>query len=277
MLFSTVRNVTGVLYFTALSCLAGPPTKTQPYFPNPFTRHVRPAQPGNPAIVNAASFLPGITPGGLASVFSQDLLSIDGTISASATPLPTEIAGVSVAINGIDAPLLVVSNIDGQDQINLQVPWETPTGPRAASIDIYDGEDLVATFETDSYTEDPGIFTYRGYALAIRYANSRLVGRDNPVSPGDVIILYTTGLGPVSVDVPNGVPGPADPLAYTEDPFDATVFGKRCDVLFSGLAPGFTGLYQLNLVLPDDLPPGDLDIQISTPYAVSGIAKLPVE
>jgi uncharacterized protein (TIGR03437 family) len=238
---------------------------------------VRPATPGDPAIVNAASFLPGVSPGGLASVFSQGLLSVDGTISASATPLPTELGGVSVVINGVDAPLLVVSSTDGQDQINLQVPWETPTGPGSAVIDIYDAGDLVATFQADSYTEDPGIFTYRGYALAIRNANGRLVGPDNPVSPGDVIILYTTGLGPVDLDVGNGVPAPSDPPAHTEDPFEAMVNGQQCDVLFSGLAPGFTGLYQLNLRLPDDLPPGDLDIQISTPYAGSGIAKLPVE
>ena len=276
MLYTFTRNIAALVLITT-SAFAVQPNKHPRYFPNPYTRHIKPAAPGDPAIVNAASFLPGVSPGGLASIFSQGLLSIDGTVSAGATPLPTDISGISVYINGVRAPLLVVSSINGNDQINLQVPWETPTGPGAATIEIDEDGDVLTTFDTDSYTEDPGIFTYRGYALAIRNANGQLVGPDNPASPGDVIILYTTGLGPVTVDVPDGVPGPSDPLADTQDPFDALVNDEPCQVLFSGLAPGFTGLYQLNLVLPNDLPPGDLDVKISTPYAASGVAKLPIE
>jgi uncharacterized protein (TIGR03437 family) len=276
MLSGLVRNLLAPLALVAVSASAAPPKHAR-FFPNPLTRNAKPAAPGDPAIVNAASFLPGISPGGLASIFSHDLLSIDGTFSASSSPLPRDMANISVLVNGIAAPLLTVSSINGDDQINLQVPVETDTGPGAATIEIIDNGDTVTTFETDSYTEDPGIFVYRGYGLAIRNSNGQIVGIDNPVAPGDVIILYTTGLGPVTVDVIDGDPAPSDPLAYTQDPFDALVNGERCDVLFSGLAPGFTGLYQLNLRLPDDLPPGDLDLQISTPYANSGTVKIPVQ
>jgi uncharacterized protein (TIGR03437 family) len=45
---------------------------------------------------------------------------------------------------------------------------------------------------------------------------------------------------------------------------------------FSGLAPGFVGLYQLNITLPTDLPQGNLNVQIVSPYASSGDAVLPV-
>lgn len=257
---------------------AAPGSKSPRYFPNPLTRSAKPVQsPNGAAIVNGASFLTGISPGGLASVFSSDLLSIDGTFSARGTPLPSEIAGISVFINGVAAPLLVVSSVDGQDQINLQVPWDTPTGPGAATIEIMDDGNIVDSFNTDSFTSDPGIFTYRGYGLAIRNLNGQLVGEDNPVRPSDIIVLYTTGLGPVSVDVPDGFPAPADPPAHTLEPFQALVNGEDCDVLFSGLAPGFTGLYQLNIRLPYDLPPGKLDMMISTPYASSGVVKIPVE
>lgn len=275
MLFRLITSFPVLLCLTAV----GYCDKVQPhrFFPNPLSRGIKKASPGDPAIVNAASFLPGVSPGGLASIFGQDLLSIDGTYSANVTPLPTQIEGVSVLVNGIAAPLLTVSSVNGQDQINLQVPWESPTGTAAVTIEIIDNGDTAATFDTDSYTEDPGIFTYRGYSLAIRNANGQLVGPDNPVGPGEIIILYTTGLGPVSQDVPDGFPGPTDPPASTQDPFQAVVNGEDCDVMFSGLAPGFTGLYQLNLRLPDDLPPGDLDLQISTPYASSGIVKIPVQ
>ena len=80
----------------------------------------------------------------------------------------------------------------------------------------------------------------------------------------------------MTVDVPDGVAAPASPLAYTEDPFDVLVYGEPCRVLFSGLAPGFVAVYQLNIVLPSDLPPGDVDIEISSPYASSGKAKVAI-
>jgi uncharacterized protein (TIGR03437 family) len=278
-----MMSYTVIRFFANCVCLAvtltaAPVSKSPRYFPNPLTRSAKPLQSSNgAAIVNAASFLAGISPGGLASVFSNNLLSIDGTFSAAGTPLPTEIAGISVFINGVAAPLLVVSSVDGQDQINLQVPWDTPTGPGAAVIEIRDDGDVVDSFNTDSFTSDPGIFTYRGYALAIRNLNGQLVGDNNPVSPGDIIVLYTTGLGPVSIDVPDGFPAPGDPPADTQEPFQALINNEDCDVLFSGLAPGFTGLYQLNIRLPYDLPPGDLDMMISTPYASSGVVKIPVE
>jgi uncharacterized protein (TIGR03437 family) len=167
--------------------------------------------------------------------------------------------------------------VNGQDQISLQTPFETETGPAAATIEVIDHGETVATFQSDSYTEDPGIFTYQGYALAIRNEDGSIVGADNPARPGDVIILYATGLGPVSFDVPDGEPAPSNPLADTVDPFQAVIDAEDCTVLFSGLAPGFAGLYQLNLVLPIDLPPGDLDLEITTPYVNSGVVKLPVE
>jgi uncharacterized protein (TIGR03437 family) len=61
------------------------------------------------------------------------------------------------------------------------------------------------------------------------------------------------------------------------DPFQVVVDGEQCQVLFSGLAPGFVGLYQINLRLPFDLGPGNLDIQILSPFANSGMATLPVQ
>jgi uncharacterized protein (TIGR03437 family) len=63
-------------------------------------------------------------------------------------------------------------------------------------------------------------------------------------------------------------------LAYTIDPVDVFVDNERCEILFSGLAPGFVGLYQVNFRLPGDLPQGNLDIQIQTPNTNSAVATL---
>ena len=62
-----------------------------------------------------------------------------------------------------------------------------------------------------------------------------------------------------------------------QDPFQVLVAGEACKVLFSGLAPGLIGLYQLDIQLPFDLPKRGLNIQITSPYASSNVAVLQVK
>ena len=253
-----------------------PPAKAPVRYFRPTQKTApKPRAAGDPVIVNAASFLPGVCPGSIATIFGQNLTDVNGVISANGTPLPLELGGVSVYVNGIQAPLYSVAYANGEDQINFQVPFETDTGPGAAHVEVTSLGDTTASLAVDSFTEDPGIFIYNGYAVAV-HVDGSLVNPADPASAGETIVVYTTGLGPVTIDVPDGYPPSSNPLAYTADPFQALVEGEQAQVLFSGLAPGFVGVYQLNLTLPGDLPPGDLDMQISTPYSTSGIAKLSV-
>jgi uncharacterized protein (TIGR03437 family) len=274
LLLAVITLPATVLTAATAKTAASAPHRTR-FYPK-RERQPKASNPPGVSVVNAASFLPGISPGSLASIFGADISGVTGIVVANPNPLPTELAGVEVLVNGISAPLFVVANTNGQTQINFQVPWETDTGPAAADIEVLDFGDTVATIETDSFTADPGIFTSEGYALAVRAVDWSLIRPGNAASPGETVILYATGLGPVSLDVPDGEPAPASPLARTQDPFDVLLDGEPCQVLFSGLAPGFVGVYQLNLVLPPDLPPGDLDLQISTPFATSGITKFPI-
>jgi uncharacterized protein (TIGR03437 family) len=168
-----------------------------------------------------------------------------------------------------------ITSSSGEDQISFQVPFETPTGPGAAQINVVSQNQTTASVVADSFTEDPGIFTVNGFAVATHLDGS-LVTPAQPAYPGETIVLYATGLGPLTIDVTDGYPPPSNALAFTVDPSQVLVNGEQCSVLFSGLAPEFVGVYQLNLTLPTDLPFGDLDIQISTPSATSGIAKLSV-
>lgn len=250
----------------------------RPYFRSKHSL-LKPRQaPGAPAVVNAASYLDGISPGGLATIFGQDLSTVTGVVNADIVPLPTELAGVSVAVNGVLAPILSVA-YDGnsEDQISIQIPINTPTGSGAVELEVFNNGISVVTIVADSFLEDPGIFFYdSNFAVAVRASDYTLIGPDDPASPGEVLTLYATGLGPVTVDVPDGVPAPSSPLAYTQEPFQVLVDNEICDVLFSGLAPGFVGLYQINFVLPTDLPSGNLDLQITSPSASSNIATLPV-
>jgi uncharacterized protein (TIGR03437 family) len=235
-------------------------------------------QSGEPAVVNAASFLPGVCPRGLATVFGPSLTTVTGTVLANSNPLPNTLAGVEVDVNGVPAPIYSIAFANGQDQISIQVPYHTETGPGAALVEVFDFGDLVGSTVVDSFTEDPGIFDYgtASYVVAVHNSDGTLVGPNNPATAGEIIILYATGLGPLTLDLPDGYGAPSNPLAFTVDPFQAIVDGEDCQVLFSGLGPGFVGVYQLNLRLPFDLRSGNLQIQIMTPYANSQAAILPV-
>jgi len=269
-----------MILFAAAASLATVPLSAAPklrtrYFPQRNSPKEATSQPPGISLVNAASFLPGVCPGGLATIFGQDLSDITGSITATTTPLPIELAGIQVQVNGIYAGMYSIANTNGQDQISFQVPWETDTGPNAAQVTIFNSGDVVGTVQADSFIEDPGIFVSGGYPVAAAPDGS-LISADNPAAPGDTLVVYTTGLGPVSLNLLDGDPAPLSPLAHTQDPFQVLVAGEPCEVAFSGLAPGFVGVYQLNIVLPSDVPPGDLDMRISSPYADSNTVKLPV-
>ncbi|HEV2690422.1 MAG TPA: hypothetical protein VGV35_17820 [Bryobacteraceae bacterium] len=264
-----------VLLLTSLSISTAAP-KTTYFRPHHNKAAVRPNAAGDPVVVNAASFEPGISPGGLATVFGQNLTSVSGIIVANSDPLPTTLGGVSVLVNGLPAPLFSVAFADGQDQISFQVPYAAPVGQSAADVQVFDQGFQTADIIADSFTEDPGIFVYNGsFAVAVSSIDGSLIGPDNPAIPREVVVLYTTGLGPLSLNLQDGFGAPSNPLAYTVDPIDVVVDGEHCTVYFSGLAPGFVGLYQVNFRLPADLPPGNLDLQIRTPFADSRMATLP--
>ncbi len=266
-----------VLGSSQLSTAAPPPAPKTTFYRPQASVKAKTLQATNVAVVNAASYLPGVSPGGLITIFGDNLSSVTGVVVAGTDPLPNELAGVSVVINGYYAPVFAVAYANGEDQVSVQVPYEVPIGPGAAHIQVFNNGVLEASLQEDSFTEDPGIFMYSGsYAVAVRYADGSLVGPNNPAHPGDILTVYTTGLGPLSLSLVDGYGAPSNPLAYTQDPFQVTVGGEQAQVLFSGLAPGFVGLYQLNIVLPSDLPRGNLDLQITSPYASSGVATLPV-
>src|SRR2546428_46264 len=77
------------------------------------------------------------------------------------------------------------------------------------------------------------------------------------VRAGDVISVYCTGLGPVNPAVAEGIPASSTVLSRTVTPVTATVGGQTATVNFAGLAPTFTGLYQVNVVIPNGVAPGD--------------------
>lgn len=211
-------------------------------------------------IANAASYQPGLPDrGGLASLFVQGL-QVSGVVTGSGYPLPTELAGVSILLNGTPAPILAVANIPSADaqglaQINFQVPFEAPNSSANLVEVRYQGASTLAIPKTVA----PGIFVLIDGTAAIEHAaDYSLVTQSHPAVAGETIVVYVTGLGPVSSPVASGMPAPAA---------NAASYG-RCaspsvgQVLYAGLTPGTVGVYQMNLQLPDDLPSGSFQLSI---------------
>jgi enamine deaminase RidA (YjgF/YER057c/UK114 family) len=91
---------------------------------------------------------------------------------------------------------------------------------------------------------------------------SGLITSNQPARPGEIIHLFASGLGPVTPPVPDGASAPATPLSRTVSPvtcgaLDASGNSIPLTLLFAGLAPGMTGIYQLDVQLPSSLPAGN--------------------
>jgi len=79
-------------------------------------------------VVSSADFTAYPYDGGLATIFGTGLTDVEGIAAATSFPLPTEIAGTSVWVNGSPAPILAVASANGQQQINIQMPFTNPVG-----------------------------------------------------------------------------------------------------------------------------------------------------
>jgi uncharacterized protein (TIGR03437 family) len=168
------------------------------------------------------------------------------------TPLPPDLGGVSVSIGGIAAPLLYVS----PSQINLQVPFETPLGSAAITIDTPSGTANPGQITVTAAA--PAIFRYGLQQGAIETPDGNLAASGGePAHPGEYISIYCTGLGDVTNRPADGAPVPPGP-PYSETLITPAVTIGRVPavVQFSGLAPGYAGLYQVNVLVPENTPLG---------------------
>jgi len=213
-------------------------------------------------VVNGASFAPTapLAPGSIVSVFGANFASTNA--GASSLPLPKTLAGASLQVGGLDVPLFYSSG----GQINAQLPFELTLNTRPQLI--VKGADFVTVPETITVAAArPGIFTTsqdgKGQGVIMDTAN-RLVDASNPAQPGDVVVVYCTGLGATNPAVRSGEAAPASPLAKVTTPVSVTIGGQPAVVQFAGLTPGYAGLYQVNVQIPSGVTPGS-----SVPLVIS--------
>jgi uncharacterized protein (TIGR03437 family) len=221
-------------------------------------------------IVSAASFQAApnnqVARGQLISIFGTNLLASGERADATSLPLPRSLAGTSVQVNGSDIPLINVF----PGQINAQLPVElSDTGNASLTVTVQGQTSSPAAAVTLAQTA-PGIFTVAASGVgngAILNVASQLVDSSRPARAGDIVVIFCTGLGltnPAAV-TGQGAPGAAPAVAAVT----VTIGGRAASVQYAGLAPGFVGLYQINVVVPSNLTAGNQEVLIQAAATTS--------
>lgn len=213
------------------------------------------------SIVNAADGTSNIAPGGLISLFGQQLSPVN--IASNEIPVPTALADSCLTVNGQPVPMLFVS----PTQINAQMPFQAAGN---VTMILHTPGGVSDNFNTTVVPSAPSVFlaSVKGVGSAVptilRNDNGEIVTASNPIHKNDVLIVYLTGLGITNPPVGTGLPGPASPLASAIVLPEVTLGGANVPVMFAGMAPGEVGVYQINAKVPPSVPSG-----LSVPFVIS--------
>ncbi|MDX2269944.1 MAG: hypothetical protein NW208_17715 [Bryobacter sp.] len=225
-------------------------------------------------VLNNADFVRGDNMGvGTIAALFGDFLADAVAVNTSATELPRTLGGMRVLVNGQAAPLYFVS----PRQINFQIPFETTGGPATiqverngvvgnrVAVNIVPAAGRILLWSGTPY----GIIVNADGTLPLPPSLRIGTFTSRPARPGDTLVIYAIGFGRTNPPVASGGAAPASPLAQISG---VTVhFGPRslfgtsvpATALFAGLSPGFVGLYQINVTVPQGVTLlNDLDLSI---------------
>jgi len=221
-------------------------------------------------VTGAASGRSGsIAPGELLNIYGVGLGPATPVVAPAGENLPGTLGGTSVIIDGIQAGMVYSS----ESILQVQVPYGEIPGTYAL-IQIRANGGASSVISMYVRTAKPGIYTtgFDGRQAKAVNENGQLNSSSNPAPKGSVVVLYANGLGLTDPLISSGVLVPNTPLFYTFYPVNVYVGGLQAEVFYSGLAPGFVGVYQLNIRIPADAPPGPNEINI---VAVNGMTSQP--
>ncbi|MFN7998812.1 MAG: hypothetical protein U0Q18_34630 [Bryobacteraceae bacterium] len=225
--------------------------------------------------------VPQISPDGLLTVFGQNFAPPGTSRTVAAADLqngalPVNLACTCVAVNDHLAPLLYVS----PGQINFQAP-ALPVESVAVQVIANCSAPSQAASGSQTVPVQPAspefFFLTRSTTgpspvAAINALTGALVGPSGilpsvtvtPAKPGDYVSLYLTGLGATNPVILPGVLGRQ--AAPSVLPVSVSLNGVQLSaggVLYAGTAPGFAGLYQVNIQIPANAPAGNLPISVT--------------
>ncbi|MEJ7605877.1 MAG: IPT/TIG domain-containing protein [Bryobacteraceae bacterium] len=196
----------------------------------------------------SATGLTTVAPGGLIRISGTDLVKVASEVMSSfdGTVLPSAFNGTQVTIGGRNAPVLVVSGTN----IVAQVPLDTPVGQQAVVIRNANGA-AAASMSITVAALAPAIFTDGTNGAFLKNSDYSLVTSSNRVRVGDIVIVYSTGLGTTTQALTTGQIAPVGETFFNTSPATVTVGGREARVYYSIASPGFAGLYQAAFQIPE--------------------------
>ncbi len=215
------------------------------------------------AAVNSASLANGpVAPGTLITISGNHLSEVTESVSTdSDEPLPERLGGIEVIFDGQALPLLAVS----PTQVQAQIPYDL--GNRTAAnlyLRLEHGASVPAITTAVSMRlvpASPGLFASGGteprgaiilHAAALAAGAAPPVTAESPVSPGEVLTLWATGLGAVWEEGA-ATPQAGHPQGRAADvaiPVAAQINGVAATVLSAKLPEGAIGVYEIQVLMP---------------------------
>jgi minor extracellular serine protease Vpr len=226
-------------------------------------------------VLNNASFQTAIAPGSVVAIKGANLMDALNLINtaqgydvANISPFPLSLDAVNVSFDvpganiSAAAPIVAVS----PNQINVQVPWEMQ-GQTSAQVKITIDEVFGNPIRSNVVTvpiasSAPAFYLFNnGNTPDALDGNYHVITTSNPAVRGQFISLYANALGPVANTPGDGAPG--DNTAITTTVPVVMIGGQPATVQYHGLAPGFAGVYQVNVQVPTNIPAGNQPITIA--------------
>ncbi|HEX3744257.1 MAG TPA: family 16 glycosylhydrolase [Bryobacteraceae bacterium] len=201
-------------------------------------------------VVNGASYLGDLAPGGLATLYGTQLA--DGTPTIDNTNgFPTQAGGVTVSVNGVNSPLIYVS----PTQINFQVPWETAAGTSVPIVVTRDSTPSVPEYATVAAAAAPSMFLSEFTNGVAWVTGTGCELTECAVQTNGTYELWANALGPKNGTLQDGMGavynGSIIPLEVPGEPASCqlTIGGQAAVVQYCGAAPGEV-IDQINFIYP---------------------------
>ncbi|MGD1069665.1 MAG: hypothetical protein ABSB15_05950 [Bryobacteraceae bacterium] len=232
--------------------------------------------PGITGIVNPASNIPpglpnsGIAQGSLFVVYGNNLASA-GLLQATTLPLPNSlgVTSIAVTVNGTTVSAPIDYTYGGAlDQVAAVLPSNTPVGGGTLTLTFNGG--LRANYPITVVASNFGISTVNesgSGAAVVTFANYSVVSPTNSAKPGDNLVLWGTGLGPLPAGQSDASGAVGGNLPTTLEVF---VGGVPATILYQGRTPTAVGLDQINFTVPLTAPLGcnvGIVVQTTAPTA----------
>lgn len=235
-----------------------------------------PASTTLPAITSVQAAVPfasltTLAPGSNFVVNGTNLAAVGTDLSgfANQQALPTSLNGVSVTVGGALVPLTLV----GPNQIGGQIPFNVTPGQQPVVVTTPTGSSQ--SFLVTIAAAAPAVLYGPNGAVATRQSDNSTISPTNAATAGDVVIVTATGLGQTTPALVTGSIVTV-PYAVNAD-VNARIGGLNATVLYAKALPGLPGLYQVAIVVPQGVQPGNSPLLLQMGLVTSNVVAIPIK